>query len=108
MDNHLREERHMALSILTDRELLLRHSLTAHETLPQTRRRFTAKMLSPDDAVAEAQIANERFLVHSRSSSSSTSASSSSAGSSLLSRAVVDVHEMGDAGWRRPDMKSKK
>ncbi|EAW14049.1 uncharacterized protein ACLA_070820 [Aspergillus clavatus NRRL 1] len=98
--SRLREERHAALSVLLDRELLTIQALANQETLPQARRRFLAKLMAPEDPDVAAAIRADRFIIHHTSSSSSSSSSSSAM---MVSRRIVDVHETDDAGWRRPD-----
>ncbi|GAD94528.1 conserved hypothetical protein [Paecilomyces variotii No. 5] len=84
-----REGRHSALCVLSDRELLMIQALAAHETIPQTRRRFLAQLMAPDDPRAATAIRMDRFTA---------------AGSSHpVPGTVIDVYEDDDAGWRRPD-----
>ncbi|KAJ9190824.1 hypothetical protein DTO164E3_9152 [Paecilomyces variotii] len=84
-----REGRHSALSVLSDRELLMIQALAAHETIPQTRRRFLAQLMAPDDPRAATAIRMDRFTA---------------AGTSHpVPGTVIDVYEDDDAGWRRPD-----
>ncbi|PWY71625.1 hypothetical protein BO70DRAFT_262672, partial [Aspergillus heteromorphus CBS 117.55] len=107
--SRLREERHAALCVLLDRELLTIQALAAQETLPQSRRRFLSKLLAPEDPDSAAAIRADRFTVqHPAPSSGSASASTSTGGGGLGStvpmivpRRVVDVCETDDAGWRR-------
>ncbi|KAF7121691.1 hypothetical protein CNMCM5793_009163 [Aspergillus hiratsukae] len=98
--SRLREERHAALCVLLDRELLTLQALANQETLPQARRRFLSKLLAPGDADEEARIRADRFIIQ---HPSATSSSSSSAAPMTVSRGIVDVHETDDGGWRRPD-----
>ncbi|KAF9893763.1 hypothetical protein FE257_009933 [Aspergillus nanangensis] len=86
--SRLREERHAALCVLTDRELLTIQALAAQETLPQARRRFLAKLMAPEDPDIAASIRADRFTVQHMSET--------------VQRKVVDVCETGDEGWRRP------
>lgn len=95
----LREGRHAALCVLMDRELLMVQALAAHETIPQTRRRFLAQLMAPDDpAVATALRADRFTLLPPASTHAST----------IGPRTIVDVHETDDAGWYRPDQSSSK
>ncbi|KAL5363492.1 hypothetical protein BJX96DRAFT_119385 [Aspergillus floccosus] len=95
--SRLREERHAALCVLMDRELLTIQALAAQETLPQARRRFLAKLMAPDDPEMAASIRADRFTIqHPSTSSTSTSTSTT------VQRKIVDVHESDDTGWRRP------
>ncbi|RAK93086.1 hypothetical protein BO79DRAFT_137721 [Aspergillus costaricaensis CBS 115574] len=98
----LREDRHAALCVLLDRELLTIQALAHQETLPQARRRFLSRLLAPQDPEAAASIRADRFTVQHPSTSSI--ASSSSTVAMIVPRQVVDVYETDDAGWRRPMM----
>ncbi|GES57044.1 hypothetical protein ATEIFO6365_0001033100 [Aspergillus terreus] len=105
--SRLREERHAALCVLMDRELLTIQALAAQETLPQTRRRFLAKLMAPDDPEMAASIRADRFTIQhpsttTTSTSSSSSSSASSSTSTTVQRKIVDVHESDDTGWRPP------
>ncbi|GLA25883.1 hypothetical protein AnigIFM63326_002671 [Aspergillus niger] len=95
----LREDRHAALCVLLDRELLTIQALAHQETLPQTRRRFLSRLLAPEDPESAASIRADRFTVQHPSTSS---IASSSTVAMIVPRQVVDVHETDDAGWRRP------
>lgn len=90
--------------------------LTAIQTLPQARRRFTSKLMAPEDPADAAAIRADRYtiLLPSNTTTSSTGTGtsiSSGSGSGPASnaqhvtvpRSVVDVHETGDAGWVRRD-----
>ncbi|KAJ5081923.1 hypothetical protein NUU61_010187 [Penicillium alfredii] len=65
---HIREEKHAALAVLMNRELLLTHALSSRETIPQTRRRFFAKLIAPDDPAEAEKIQAERFVIPSSDS----------------------------------------
>ncbi|KAE8348493.1 hypothetical protein BDV28DRAFT_143352 [Aspergillus coremiiformis] len=95
--SRLREERHAALCVLMDRELLTMQALAAQETLPQARRRFLSKLIAPEDPNVAASIRSDIFIVQNASSPSA-----SSNAPLVVHRSVVDVHETDDAGWRRP------
>ncbi|GFN16218.1 hypothetical protein AtubIFM55763_001631 [Aspergillus tubingensis] len=99
----LREDRHAALCVLLDRELLTIQALAHQETLPQARRRFLSRLLAPQDPEAAASIRADRFTVQ-HPSTSSIASSSSSTVAMIVPRQVVDVYETDDAGWRRPMM----
>lgn len=59
------------------------------KTIPQTRRRFLAQLMAPDDPRAATAIRMDRFTA---------------AGTSHpVPGTVIDVYEDDDAGWRRPD-----
>ncbi|KAJ5444692.1 uncharacterized protein N7458_008564 [Penicillium daleae] len=82
---HLSEEQHAALAVLSNWELLVTHALNSHRTIPQTRRRFQAKLLSADNPSLENELYASRFVVPASKSeflppvnhaSSSTSSSS--------------------------------
>ncbi|KAL4779229.1 hypothetical protein BJX76DRAFT_341339 [Aspergillus varians] len=100
--SRLREERHAALCVLMDRELLTIQALAAQETLPQTRRRFLSTLLSPSDPSTAASIRADQFTIQ-RSSSASASLSSANVEPMVVSRGVVDVCESDDSGWYKPD-----
>ncbi|RAL17704.1 uncharacterized protein BO97DRAFT_12796 [Aspergillus homomorphus CBS 101889] len=123
--SRLREERHAALCVLMDRELLTIQALAAQETIPQTRRRFLAKLLSPEDPENAATLRGERFIIQHPMLGGSRSGSASPAGRRMgvgvldgigigvvggpgsttgliVQRQVEDVCEADDAGWRRP------
>ncbi|KAE8144429.1 hypothetical protein BDV25DRAFT_166871 [Aspergillus avenaceus] len=99
--SRLREERHAALCVLMDRELLTVQALAAQETLPQARRRFLTKLVAPEDHVVANSIRSDVFIVQHLSSSPSSNAASNTT-PLTVHRSVVDVHETDDAGWRRP------
>ncbi|KAB8209977.1 hypothetical protein BDV34DRAFT_187662 [Aspergillus parasiticus] len=94
--SRLREERHAALCVLMDRELLTMQALAAQETLPQARRRFLSKLIAPEDPEVAASIRSDLFIVQNPSSPAPSNQPL------LVHRSVVDVHETDDAGWRRP------
>ncbi|EAU37886.1 predicted protein [Aspergillus terreus NIH2624] len=117
--SRLREERHAALCVLMDRELLTIQALAAQEvtplrpstpfylqrgTLPQARRRFLAKLMAPDDPEMAASIRADRFTIQHPSTTTAASSASASASSTstTVQRKIVDVHESDDTGWRRP------
>ncbi|KAL2014440.1 hypothetical protein VTN00DRAFT_1965 [Thermoascus crustaceus] len=95
----LREGRHAALCVLMDRELLMVQALSAHETIPQTRRRFLAQLMAPDDPDVATALRADRFTLLPPASTHA---------SSVGPRTIVDVHEADDAGWHRPDQPSSK
>ncbi|KAL2788926.1 hypothetical protein BJX66DRAFT_339742 [Aspergillus keveii] len=107
--SRLREERHAALCVLMDRELLTIQALAAQETLPQTRRRFLTKLLSPDDPDTAAALRADQVLIpmsstpfaRASSSSAHTTSGSSIDGVVAVSRGIVDVCETDDSGWYR-------
>ncbi|KAL4793251.1 hypothetical protein BDV19DRAFT_391286 [Aspergillus venezuelensis] len=95
--SRLREERHAALCVLMDRELLTIQALAAQETLPQTRRRFLANLLSPSDPTTAATIRSDQFTIQQPSTSRSGYTEPVA-----VSRSVVDVCESDDNGWYKP------
>ncbi|KAL4968574.1 uncharacterized protein BDV14DRAFT_144196 [Aspergillus stella-maris] len=97
--SRLREERHAALCVLMDRELLTIQALAVQETLPQTRRRFLANLLSPSDPTTAATIRSDQFTIQQPSTSSSRSGYTEPV---AVSRSVVDVCESDDNGWYKP------
>ncbi|KAA8650714.1 uncharacterized protein ATNIH1004_003402 [Aspergillus tanneri] len=101
--SRLREERHAALSVLMDRELLTTQALVAQETLPQARRRFLAKLMAPEDPAVATSLRADRFIIQHRSSSTGASMSMSTTAPMIVHRSIVDVHGTDDLGWRRPD-----
>ncbi|KAJ5739507.1 hypothetical protein N7533_012291 [Penicillium manginii] len=58
-----REEEHAALCVLDDWELTMTHALNSRRTIPQTRRRFQAKMLAPTNSKLEDDLYGARFTV---------------------------------------------
>ncbi|KAJ5175903.1 uncharacterized protein N7482_001780 [Penicillium canariense] len=60
---NLTEEQHAALAVLSNWELLVTHALNSHRTIPQTRRRFQAKLLAPSNPTLEDELYASRFVV---------------------------------------------
>ncbi|KAI2703473.1 hypothetical protein CBS147333_8793 [Penicillium roqueforti] len=60
---HLRDEKHAALAVLMDNELLITYALSSRETIPQTRRRFLARYLAPNDPDKAEELYNPRFYI---------------------------------------------
>ncbi|ODM17716.1 hypothetical protein SI65_06504 [Aspergillus cristatus] len=89
-----REDRHAALCILLDRELLMLQALSHNETIPQARRRFLSKMIAPQDNSDAGAIRAERYTIHVPGSNSSGTGQYVT-----VPRGVVDVYETGDEGW---------
>ncbi|KAL2001309.1 hypothetical protein VTN02DRAFT_1929 [Thermoascus thermophilus] len=89
----LREGRHAALCALMDRELLMVHALSAHETIPQTRRRFLAQLMAPDDPPVSTALCADRPTLLALN---------------VGPRTIEDVHETDDDGWHKPDQSSLK
>ncbi|KAL2850617.1 hypothetical protein BJY01DRAFT_130998 [Aspergillus pseudoustus] len=98
--SRLREERHAALCVLMDRELLTIQALAAQETLPQARRRFLSKLISPDDPDTAAALRADQVLIPISSTPLAVSGSSID-GVVGVSRGIVDVCETDDSGWYR-------
>ncbi|KAI9934882.1 hypothetical protein MW887_000503 [Aspergillus wentii] len=105
--SRLREERHAALSVLMDRELLMVQALAAQETLPQTRRRFLTKLIAPEDPDIAASIRADRFIIQAQPQYSASSSSSSNTVPVPVCRNIVDVCETDDAGWMKPKPKTR-
>ncbi|KAJ5598697.1 hypothetical protein N7537_008781 [Penicillium hordei] len=61
--SHLRDEKHAALAVLMDSELLVTYALASRETIPQTRRRFLAKYLAPNDPDKAEELYDPRFYI---------------------------------------------
>ncbi|CAI7637518.1 unnamed protein product [Penicillium discolor] len=61
--SHLRDEKHAALAVLMDSELLVTYALASRETIPQTRRRFLAKYLAPSDPEKAEELYDPRFYI---------------------------------------------
>ncbi|EPS28238.1 hypothetical protein PDE_03184 [Penicillium oxalicum 114-2] len=61
--DYLTEEQHAALSVLSNWELLVTHALNNHRTIPQTRRRFQAKLLAGDNLALENELYASRFVI---------------------------------------------
>ncbi|PKY01403.1 hypothetical protein P168DRAFT_284164 [Aspergillus campestris IBT 28561] len=121
--SRLREERHAALCVLMDRELLTIQALAAQETLPQARRRFLSKLMAPEDADIAASIRADRFTIQPNTTTTSSSStqkrhrpsspsapqsfvtSSASSGSTPITvhRKIVDAYGVDDDGWKRPE-----
>ncbi|KAJ6155386.1 hypothetical protein N7470_005952 [Penicillium chermesinum] len=57
------EEEYAALAVLNDEELLTIYALKSGQTIPQTRRRFQAKLLSGGDPHVEEEMFAARFAV---------------------------------------------
>ena len=110
------------LSTLIDSKMNPFALLTAIQTLPQARRRFTSKLMAPEDPADAAAIRADRYTIllpnntttttttgtgtgtgttSSGSGSGSGSGPASNAQHVTVPRSVVDVHETGDAGWVR-------
>ncbi|OJJ58906.1 hypothetical protein ASPSYDRAFT_101978, partial [Aspergillus sydowii CBS 593.65] len=100
--SRLREERHAALCVLMDRELLTIQALAAQETLPQTRRRFLSNLLAPSDPATAYSIRADQFTIH-RSLPAPSPLSSTNTEPVVVSRGVVDVCESDDSGWYKPE-----
>ncbi|KAL5340708.1 hypothetical protein BJX70DRAFT_92558 [Aspergillus crustosus] len=114
--SRLREERHAALCVLMDRELLTIQALAAQETIPQARRRFLSTLLSPSDPTTASLIRADQFTVpvpFPASASTSVPVSPSAnaratpspnpaPGTMVVSRRIVDVCDIDDSGWYRP------
>ncbi|KAF7713511.1 Uncharacterized protein PECH_003322 [Penicillium ucsense] len=60
---HLTEEQHAALAVLSNWELLVTHALNNHRTIPQTRRRFQAKLLAAENPTLENELYASRFVI---------------------------------------------
>ncbi|KAL6232266.1 hypothetical protein BDW75DRAFT_232927 [Aspergillus navahoensis] len=99
--SRLREERHAALCVLMDRELLTIQALAAQETLPQARRRFLSTLLSPSDPTTAASIRADQFTIQRPTSSAMPSPFSTEP--IVVSRGIVDVCESDDSGWYKPE-----
>ena len=98
-----REDRHAALCILLDRELLMLQALSHNETLPQARRRFLSKMMAPQDNTDAGAIRAERYTIHVPGSNSGGGAGQYV----TVPRGVVDVCEMRDEGWGNKEGRSQ-
>ncbi|CAI7602126.1 unnamed protein product [Penicillium glandicola] len=61
--SHLRDEKHAALAVLMDNELLVTYALASRETIPQTRRRFLARYLAPNDPEKAEEFYDPRFYI---------------------------------------------
>lgn len=98
-----REDRHAALCILLDRELLMLQALSHNETLPQARRRFLSKMMAPQDNADAGAIRAERYTIHVPGSNSGGGAGQYV----TVPKVVVDVCETGDEGWGNKEGRSQ-
>ncbi|KAJ5993910.1 hypothetical protein N7451_009634 [Penicillium sp. IBT 35674x] len=61
--SRLSSEEHAALTVLNDEELLTMYALKTGRTLPQTRRRFQAKLIANGDRDLEEELFAARFAV---------------------------------------------
>ncbi|KAJ5319880.1 hypothetical protein PENANT_c026G05942 [Penicillium antarcticum] len=91
--SHLRDEKHAALSVLMDRELLVTYALAARETIPQTRRRFMAKMLCPNDPVKAEELYAPRIYLPAQTHGGEAS---------TIRGRFNDIIDNDESGWHNP------
>ncbi|KAJ5339397.1 hypothetical protein N7452_006125 [Penicillium brevicompactum] len=94
MRSHLREEKHAALCVLQDKEMLITYALAANETIPQTRRRFMAKYLAPNDPERAEELYAPRFWIPAEGEGGEASL--------VQGRYREVIGGSGDHGWCKP------
>ncbi|KAJ6150467.1 hypothetical protein N7471_001666 [Penicillium samsonianum] len=92
--SHLRDEKHAALAVLMDSELLVTYALASRETIPQTRRRFLAKYLAPNDPVKAELLYNPRFYI--------APDGKGGEGSLIRGRYREVIGDINDHNWHKP------
>ncbi|KAK4866025.1 hypothetical protein LT330_008765 [Penicillium expansum] len=92
--SHLRDEKHAALAILMDSELLVTYALASRETIPQTRRRFLAKYLAPNDPEKAEELYDPRFYI--------APDGKGGEGSLIRGRYREVIGDINDHNWHKP------
>ncbi|KAJ5437556.1 hypothetical protein N7445_006100 [Penicillium cf. griseofulvum] len=92
--SHLRDEKHAALAVLMDNELLVTYALASRETIPQTRRRFMARYLAPNDPVKAEELYDPRFYVAPHGKGGE--------GSLIRGRCREVIGDINDHNWHKP------
>ncbi|CAG8896969.1 unnamed protein product [Penicillium egyptiacum] len=116
--SHLRDEKHAALAVLMDSELLVTYALASREvryypdltscdslesstsscpisnTIPQTRRRFLAKYLAPNDPVKAEELYDPRFYI--------APDGKGGEGSLIRGRYREVIGDINDHNWHKP------
>ncbi|KAJ5780193.1 hypothetical protein N7457_005353 [Penicillium paradoxum] len=88
------DEKYAALAVLKSRELLMTYALANNETIPQTRRRFMAKYLEPDDPEKAEEIYDPRIYI--------APDGKGSEGSLIRGRVRQYIGDINDHGWHQP------
>ncbi|CAL5869782.1 uncharacterized protein PFLUO_LOCUS4012 [Penicillium psychrofluorescens] len=88
--NRIREEKNAALAVLTNWELLMTYALANNESVPMTRRRFTAKLIAPGNPQKQEELVAERWVVNSEN------------GPVLVPGRRRIVVDNDDSGWKGP------
>ncbi|KAJ5973013.1 uncharacterized protein N7479_002931 [Penicillium vulpinum] len=92
--SHLRDEKHAALAVLMDSELLVTYALASRETIPQTRRRFLARYLAPNDPEKAEELYDPRFYI--------APDGKGGEGSLIRGRYREVIGDINDHGWHKP------
>ncbi|KAJ5933164.1 hypothetical protein N7516_007653 [Penicillium verrucosum] len=92
--SHLRDEKHAALAVLMDSELLVTYALASRETIPQTRRRFLAKYLAPNDPEKAEELYDPRFYIAPNGKGSE--------GGLIRGRYREVIGDINDHNWHKP------
>ncbi|KAJ6177789.1 hypothetical protein N7519_008250 [Penicillium mononematosum] len=92
--SHLRDEKHAALAVLMDSELLVTYALASRETIPQTRRRFLAKYLAPNDPAKAEELYDPRFYI--------APDGKGGEGSLIRGRYREVIGDINDHNWHKP------
>ncbi|KGO73893.1 hypothetical protein PITC_016280 [Penicillium italicum] len=92
--SHLHDEKHAALAVLMDSELLVTYALASRETIPQTRRRFLAKYLAPNDPEKAEELYDPRFYI--------APDGKGGEGSLIRGRYREVIGDINDHNWHKP------
>ncbi|EKV04546.1 hypothetical protein PDIG_88620 [Penicillium digitatum PHI26] len=92
--SHLRDEKHAALAVLMDSELLVTYALASRETIPQTRRRFLTKYLAPNDPEKAEELYDPRFHI--------APDGKGGEGSLIRGRYREVIGDINDHNWHKP------
>ncbi|KAJ5565634.1 hypothetical protein N7535_007272 [Penicillium sp. DV-2018c] len=92
--SHFSDEKFAALAVLKSNELLMTYALANKESIPQTRRRFMAKYLEPDNPDQAEDLYSPRIYI--------APDGKGSEGSLISGRVKEYVGEVGEHGWRKP------
>ncbi|KAJ5505052.1 hypothetical protein N7463_007926 [Penicillium fimorum] len=92
--SHLRDEKHAALAVLMDNELLVTYALASRETIPQTRRRFLARYLAPNDPEKAEELYDPRFYI--------APGGKGGEGSLIRGRYREVIGDVNDHNWHKP------
>ncbi|KAJ5822531.1 hypothetical protein N7447_004871 [Penicillium robsamsonii] len=92
--SHLCDEKHAALAVLMDNELLVTYALASRETIPQTRRRFLARYLAPNDPEKAEELYDPRFYI--------APDGKGGEGSLIRGRYREVIGDVNDHNWHKP------